>query len=101
MGTAVADSTAAAATCHLQFPAPNNSNNAWLGQADCSNYISVYGKIAEDRNNFPDDTILEHTFNGGVKYFDGSCGNGVGWYYSYVKSSTGATGRSSNSYNCD
>lgn len=101
IGTAGASTSSTASTCHLQVPAPNNSNNAWLGRADCTNYVSVYAKIAENRNNYPDDTIISRTFNGGVSYFDGSCGNGEGYYYSYVKSSAGSTGTSGNSYNCD
>jgi hypothetical protein len=99
-GVAMADSPSAMA-CTLRTDVPNSSNDAVVGRSGCSNAIDGTGRIREDRNNWPDDTVGSISGGGwGLKTVNGSCGNGRGSYYSDFKSSTGASAASSRAVRC-
>lgn len=84
----------------MRADTPNSNNNAQVGRDGCSNTRTVYGYIKERRNNFPDDVVGSKTFQGGVQWVNGSCGNGVGHYYSEANSSSGAQEKSAAVANC-
>ncbi|MFY1686323.1 hypothetical protein [Plantactinospora sp. WMMB782] len=99
-GVAVADSSSALA-CTLRADVPNSNNDAVVGREGCSNTVDGEGRIREDRNAWPDDTVGSISGGGwGTKTVNGSCGNGRGSYYSDFKSSTGASAASSRATRC-
>lgn len=99
-GVAMAESASIQA-CTLRADVPNSNNNAVVGRSGCSNTVDGVGRVREDRNNWPDDTVGEVKGGGwGTKTVNGSCGNGRGTYYSDFKSSTGASAESSRATRC-
>jgi hypothetical protein len=87
--------------CNIRVDVPNSGNDAVVGREGCSNTVDGTGRVREDRNNWPDDTVGEVSGGGwGVKTVNGSCGNGRGTYYSDFRSSTGASGESSRATRC-
>lgn len=100
-GVALADSPSTTLACTLRTDVPNSGNDATVGRAGCSNTVDGVGRVREDRNNWPDDTVGEISGGGwGVKSVNGSCGNGNGSYYSDFRSSTGASAESSRANRC-
>lgn len=80
---------------------PNSSNDAIVGREGCSGTVDGVGRVREDRNNWPDDTVGSVSGSGwGTKWVYGSCGNGNGTYYSDFRSSTGASAESSRATRC-
>lgn len=99
-GTVAIGATEQVQSCSMRADTPNSNNNAQVGRDGCSNTRTVYGYIKERRNNFPDDVVGSKTFQGGVQWVNGSCGNGVGHYYSEANSSSGAQEKSAAVANC-
>lgn len=98
-GVAVAE-TAVTQACTIRADVPNSANDAVVGRSGCSNTVSGTGRIKEYRNNFPDDVVGSRTFNAGLAWVYGSCGNGTGSYYSEFSSSSGAYGKSATVTTC-
>ncbi|MGH3750390.1 MAG: hypothetical protein ACRDT8_23670 [Micromonosporaceae bacterium] len=98
-GIAFADD-ASTTSCVLRADPPNTANDAIVGREGCASNIPVTGYIKEDRNNWGDDTVGSRSFTGGIAWVYGSCGNGSGYYYSQVNSSSGATAQSARRYRC-
>lgn len=86
--------------CYIRTDIPDWENDARVGREGCANTLSGTGRIKENRPNFPDDVVGELTFQAGVRWVFGSCGNGPGYYYSEFSSSSGAFGQSADGYRC-
>lgn len=97
---AASESASAGTQCHIRTDIPDAANDAYVGRSACSNKISGTGRIKEDRRYMPDDIVGSATFKAGVKKIYGSCGNGVGRYYSEFSSSSGAFGQSARTTTC-
>lgn len=101
-GVAAAESASddASIMCSLLVEVPNSANDAKVGRSGCGNTLDGKGTVNEDRFG-PDDAVGTVEGSGwGVKTVDGSCGNGVGDYYSRFESGSGAHAESSRTRRC-
>lgn len=98
--TAVTATSAASTTCTLRADVPDSNNNSYQGRTGCSGTISGTGRVYEYRNNFPDDVVGSKTFQAGLAWVNGSCGNGEGVYYAKFSSSSGASITSAKAARC-
>src|SRR5699024_4862676 len=80
---AMAETESAPNACVIRADVPNAANDAIVGREGCSNRIPGTGRIVESRLFLPDDVVGErYKGNSGTMWVYGSCGNGVGNYFS-------------------